>query len=80
MISRRAFLMAAGAAAWAKPGSELKIGVMDGVLGLTCKPEAVAAAKSFGLEGLQVTLGRTPDGGGLLLEDRALQRGFRAAA
>ena len=80
MISRRAFLLAAGAAAWAGPGSGLKIGVMDGVLGLTGKPDAVAAARSFGLEGLQVTLGRTPDGGGLMLEDAALQRAFLAAS
>jgi sugar phosphate isomerase/epimerase len=70
---------AAGAAvgAAAKKPSGLKIGVMDGVLGLSGKPEAVTAAKSFGLEGLQVTLGRTPEGG-LLLEDAALQAAFVA--
>jgi L-ribulose-5-phosphate 3-epimerase len=74
MWSRRAFLgAAAGAAALcAKTPKGLKIGVMDGVLGLSSKPEAVGVAKSFGLEGLQVTLGRTPSGG-LLLEDAALQ-------
>jgi L-ribulose-5-phosphate 3-epimerase len=75
MWSRRAFIgAAAGAAASlrAKTPSGLKIGVMDGVLGLSSKPEAVGVAKSLGLEGLQVTLGRTP-AGGLLLEDSALQ-------
>ena len=79
MWSRRDFLgAAAGAAALAakSPGG-LKIGVMDGVLGLSSKPEAVGVAKNFGLEGLQVTLGRTPEGG-LLLEDSALQAAFVA--
>jgi L-ribulose-5-phosphate 3-epimerase len=88
MITRRGFL-AAGIAtralagvstARAVPAPGLKIGVMDGVLGMSAKPEAVAAARTFGLAGLQVTLGRTPDGGGLLLEDATLQSAFRAEA
>ncbi len=54
----------------------LKLGVMDGVAAQPGKPEAVAAAKSFGVAGLQVTLGRTPDGNGLLLDDAGLQARF----
>ena len=80
MISRRAFL-AGAAASRALPAAVpagLKIGVMDGVLHRSSVPEAVALAKSFGLEGLQVTLGRKPGGDGLLLEDPALQARFLA--
>ncbi|HVX67876.1 MAG TPA: sugar phosphate isomerase/epimerase family protein, partial [Bryobacteraceae bacterium] len=58
----------------------LKLGVMDGVLGLSTKPEAVASARGFGLAALQVTLGRTPEGDGLLLDDPALQSALRAEA
>lgn len=76
MITRRVFMAAAGAA-FARQTGGLKIGVMDGVLGKASKPEAVALAKSFGLAGLQVTLGRTPEGG-LALEDSALQSSFVA--
>ena len=80
VISRRAFLAgaAASAALPAVAPAGLKIGVMDGVLRRSSLPEAVALAKSFGLEGLQVTLGRKPGGDGLLLEDPGLQARFLA--
>jgi len=74
MLSRRSLL--AGAAATvlsAKRPSGLKIGAMDGILRLGGKPEAVALAKSLGLEGLQVTLGRSSEGERLPLEDPELQ-------
>lgn len=44
------------------------------------KPEAVVAAKSFGLEGLQVTLGKAGADGKLPLEDAALQQRYREEA
>jgi len=74
------FLASAAAAAplRARRPAGLKIGVMDGVLRLSGKPEAVAAAKSFGLEGLQVTIGRPGDSGRLPLDDAALQARFTA--
>ncbi len=79
MISRRVFLGAAAAAALpaAKPAG-LKIGVMDGVVGQSSKPESVAIAKRLGAEGLQVTLGRSKAGDRLLLEDPELQARFVA--
>jgi L-ribulose-5-phosphate 3-epimerase len=78
MFSRREFL-AAGLATplfGAKPAG-LKIGVMDGVLKLSGKPEAVALAKSMGCAGLQVTLGKAANGK-LPLEDLALQEHYVA--
>jgi L-ribulose-5-phosphate 3-epimerase len=51
---------------------------MDGVLRQSGKPEAIGLARSFGLEGLQVTLGRPRAGGGLPLEDPELQARYLA--
>ncbi len=76
MISRRRLLAAAAAPFAAAKEGGLKIGVMDGVLRLSSKPEAVGIAKSLGLAGLQVTLGRHSDGERLLLDDAELQRRF----
>lgn len=75
MLTRRVFLAAGAAVSLAaKKAPGLKIGVMDGVIRQPSKPEAVAVAKSFGVEGLQVTLGRLPQGGDKLpLEDPELQ-------
>lgn len=79
MISRRSFLAAGAAVALpAQKPARLKIGVMDGVLKQSGKPEAVALAKSLGTEGLQVTLGRSPDGDRLPLEDPELQAKYLA--
>lgn len=78
MISRRALL--AGVAALpmgARTPAGLKIGSMDGVLRLSGKPEAVALARSFGLEALQVTLGRAAEGK-LPLENGELQARYVA--
>lgn len=79
MFTRRGFLAASLASPLlaAKPAG-LRIGVMDGVLRLSGKPEAVGVAKSMGVEGLQVTLGRNTDGERLPLEDRALQAAYVA--
>jgi len=78
MLTRRGFLAAtAAAAAVAEPKYRLEIGVMDGVVGKPGSPDAVALAKSFGLAGLQVTLGQPKDGA-LPLEDLALESRFIA--
>ena len=79
MISRRTLLAGGLAAALsAKSPLGVRIGVMDGVVGQSSKPESVAAAKGFGLAGLQVTLGRSPAGDRLLLDDPELQARFAA--
>ncbi|MDZ7636673.1 MAG: sugar phosphate isomerase/epimerase family protein [Bryobacterales bacterium] len=81
--SRRAFvaggMMAAAIPALPRPGG-LKIGVMDGVLGLPMKPEAFAKAKELGFEGVQVTLGRARKGYALPLADSAAQNALLAAS
>ncbi len=64
----------------AKPASALRIGTMDGVLGLASNPDAAAKAKALGLMGVQVTLGQNADKSRLLLEDAALQRQWAGAA
>ena len=84
MVTRRAFLGATAATAGsiafgAKTAPGLRIGVMDGVLRLASKPEAVGVAKRLGLEGVQVTLGQPKDGR-LPLEDPALQARWIAAS
>jgi len=81
MMSRRALLAAAAATPFLRSqSSNLKVGVMDGVLRMSRQPEAVALAKSFGVEGLQVTIGRLDDAGMLPLEDPAVQQQFVAAS
>src|SRR5208283_5382796 len=83
MLTRRGFFAAASAAAWtarADSAPALRIGVMDGVLRLPSRPEAVAKARSLGLGGVQVTLGQDPSKTHLLLEDAALQRAWKEAA
>lgn len=79
MLSRRTFLATAASAVL--PGGQpsgLKIGVMDGVLRQSGKPESVGLAKQLGFEGLQATLGRPDRGGRLPLEDAELQWRFTA--
>ncbi len=79
MFSRREFLAVAAAPLAAKAPRGLKLGVMDGVLKQSGKPEAIALAKSFGMEGLQVTLGRPAAAADRLpLEDAELQGRFIA--
>lgn len=83
MFTRRDVLFATGAAALAataKPAQALRIGVMDGVLHLSSKPEAAAKAKALGLLGVQLTLGQNGDKTRMLLEDASLQRAWVEAA
>ncbi|MBI4873477.1 MAG: sugar phosphate isomerase/epimerase [Acidobacteria bacterium] len=81
MTTRRTFLAAglAGPLAAAQGGG-LTLGVMDGVLRQSTKPEALAVAKSFAMPALQVTLGRPAADGRLPLEDPALQARYVAEA
>jgi len=79
MRSRREFLLSGAALAGAAPrAAGLRIGVMDGILKLACRPEAIARATEFGFEGLQVTLGRPAARSRLPLEDTALQERYLA--
>ncbi len=80
MITRRGFLLGSAASVFAKISPGLKLGVMDGVVGFQGDPRAVAAAAELRLEGLQVTLGRSPDGTRLALDDSARQAALRAAS
>lgn len=72
-MNRRTFLLSAAAAR-----GNLRIGVMDGVVGMPRDPAAVALAKRLGFEGLQVTLGRAEPGQPMPLADAALQAKFLA--
>jgi len=53
---------------------------MDGVFRQSGKPEAFATARQLGLEGLQVTIGKSSDGTSLPLEDPDLQRAYLTAS
>lgn len=62
-ISRRALLAAIAAAApMTGARSKLKIGATDWNLGKGAKPESVALAASIGLEGVEISFGRTKPG------------------
>ena len=56
------------------------VGIMDGILGYSCQPEAVALAARLGFQGIQVTLGRAVTPGRLRLSNTVLQAQFREAA
>lgn len=58
----------------------LRIGVMDGMLGLPCKPESFAAAAALQFAGVQVTIGGVQPSGHLLLSDPNLQQNFLEAS
>lgn len=85
-MNRRSFV--AGAAACAVAGSralfarnaKLQIGVTDWNLRQTAKVEAVGFAKRLGFDGIQVSLGRTPADGRLLLDNAELQAKYVAEA
>ena len=58
----------------------VKIGVTDWNLRLGGKLEAVALAKRLGFEGVEVGIGRKPEGDRLPLADAGVQRQYLAAA
>lgn len=57
-----------------------RIGVTDWNLDQTGKLEAVALAARLGFDGVQVSLGRTPAGGKLPLDDAAIQASYLETA
>lgn len=86
MITRRRMLqssaaaMFGGAAASAAARPAFRIGVMDGVLELSGKPEAFALAAKLGLEGVEVNLRRAGKAEALALADPEAQAKFREAS
>jgi L-ribulose-5-phosphate 3-epimerase len=84
-MHRRSFLEAVLAAATAlraaaRPANALKIGVTDWNLELTGQVSAVGLAAKLGFDGVQISLGRTPANGKLLLDDSGIQAQYVAAA
>ncbi len=81
-VTRRGFVTAAGLLLGGVAGNPvraaapagLKLGVMDGVLGLATDPGCFAKAKALGFAGVQVTIGRpAKKGTSLPLSSKALQ-------
>jgi L-ribulose-5-phosphate 3-epimerase len=83
-LSRRAALKTGLAVLCVTPGlarkSPLKIGVTDWNLRLTGKLEAVGMAHALGFDGVQVSLGKTPVDGKLVLDNQELQARYIAEA
>jgi len=86
MITRRHMLLGSATAmfggtaanAAARPG--FRIGAMDGVLGMSGKPEAFALAAKLGLEGVEVDLRRAGKAEALTLADPEAQARCREAS
>jgi L-ribulose-5-phosphate 3-epimerase len=76
-MNRREFLQAGTIALAAQP-NKVRIGGMDGILGLAGKPEALVMAAGLGLAGVQLTVGRPDAAGKLPLSDAGLQERFLA--
>ncbi len=74
-LTRRSFITSASLAAVAQRAN-VKIGVMDGILGKASEPASVAAAGRLGFDGLQVTLGRPTPEGRLVMADPERQAAF----
>jgi L-ribulose-5-phosphate 3-epimerase len=68
----------AGAAAVARRGVKFKLGVTDWTLKLAGQPEAVLMAGELGFDCLQVSVGRIPRDGKLVLSDKTLQKTYLA--
>lgn len=87
LLSRRQLLAGAAAASLASARQTqarsldgLKIGVTDWNLRLTGKLEALRLAASLGFEGVEVSLGREPDGDRLAMDNHDLQQQHLAEA
>src|ERR1700692_3398200 len=59
------------------PKGQLKIGVTDWNLKLTCKIEAIAIAKKLGFDGVQVSIGRALTGDKMPMDDAELIARYR---
>lgn len=84
-MTRREWIASAAALPAAMPGAGqklagLKIGVTDWNLRQTGKIEAVELAKRLGFEGVEVSLGRKPEGDKLPLDNGEIQAAYLAAA
>lgn len=80
-MNRRHFLLAATVSApLLAAKSQLRVGVTDWNLRLASKIEAVALASSLGFEGVEVSLGRKPEGDALPLANADLQKQYLDAA
>ncbi|HUQ93874.1 MAG TPA: sugar phosphate isomerase/epimerase family protein [Bryobacteraceae bacterium] len=80
-ISRRSLLLAAGVALPLHAKSYgFRLGVTDWNLKQTGKVDAVSLAGRLGFQGVEVSLGRTPVGGKLPLDNAGLQAQYLAAA
>lgn len=82
-MNRRSFVASAACAIAGSRTSfarnaKLQIGVTDWNLRQTAKLEAVGLAKRLGFDGIQVSLGRTPADGRLLLDNAELQAKYVA--
>ena len=82
-LSRRELFTATATAAFSSAGSSrglrgLKVGVTDWNLRQSAKLEGVGLAKSLGFEGVQVSLGRTPSGNKLPLDNNDLIQQYLA--
>jgi sugar phosphate isomerase/epimerase len=81
LLSRRSVMLSAlGACELPGAGRKFRIGVTDWNLRLAGKVEAVSTAARMGFEGVEVSLGRTPTGDKLPLDDAATIASYRAAA
>ncbi|MGH9657517.1 MAG: sugar phosphate isomerase/epimerase family protein, partial [Bryobacteraceae bacterium] len=80
-MTRRTFLATVAATpAFAARIQGLKIGVTDWNLRQRGTPAAVELARRLGFDGVEVSLGRTPEGGKLPLDNSALQEQYLAEA
>lgn len=53
---------------------QVRVGMMDVLLGYPSSPEAFAVAEQIGFEGIQVTIGKPVESGRLVMSDKDLQR------
>lgn len=79
-LNRRELLCAAALPLAAAGRGQLRLGVTDWNLQLTGKVEAVALAKRAGFDGVEVSLGRRPEGDKLPLDNDEIQQAYLAAA
>jgi len=72
MITRRSLLGGALAAGHLRASPGLRVGITDWNLKLTANPESVPLAAKLGFDGVQVSFGRSVNGGSLPADDPAI--------